>query len=132
MIKGNCHCGEPLNPAASKFAEENGVSDAMCPACIVISKPRLKAALDAVLNPPLNIADIVIEKDIPLPGVRKAGMFTELFLKMEPGDSVFLPGVERNACKHSQDQLRKTHNFRFAIRKVHENGKDGLRVWRTE
>jgi hypothetical protein len=83
-----------------------------------------------------------IDDDVPLPEpVRKPKEhgYNAAMRRMQPGQSVFLPGYARNAASRAtgekamnmQYARRTMPGTTWAIRTVTENGVRGVRVWRT-
>lgn len=75
----------------------------------------------------------VIEKGVKMPESRGSTRYP--FREMEIGDSFFVPTDEpsdivriRSAASH----MKRQHGLVFACRAVCENGKAGIRVWRTK
>jgi len=81
---------------------------------------------------------IKIEKGIPIPqdalAKRKKGDFYSAVLGMEPGDSIWMPGVKKT---HQTTYCRtifkrKGINAHFTTREIILDNVKGLRLWRVD
>jgi hypothetical protein len=95
---------------------------------------NLATARRATRKPPvvIDFDSLVIEAGVPLventPG--KGGVWTALFARMKPGDSVKFTLDARDALSHAQYGYRKDNpRVRFTIRKVDAGH---CRIWRLE
>ena len=75
--------------------------------------------------------DLKIDKDVPIPTHAHNGWSP--WRKLEPGDSVFVPGARQTSLAstvHSKEMRRD--GYRFITRTCTEDGVKGVRVWRVE
>lgn len=94
----------------------------------------MAAARKATRKPPvvIDFESLVIEAGVPIventPG--KGGVWTALFDRMKPGDSVKFHREARDALSHAQYGYRKDNpRAKFTIRKVDA---EHCRIWRLE
>ena len=76
-----------------------------------------------------------IEKDIPVPELKRRGRYIELLRKMEIGDSFFITPEKDDTIKKIQMAIMASvRNFKKQrhIKLVTRSENEGLRVWRFE
>lgn len=91
------------------------------------------------------MTDVKIEKNVPIPPVKRGRPSSYGFKDMEVGDSFFVPSRRSAAGKLEKQELtmarisnalaryRKHHpEFNITRRSVTEDGVAGIRVWRVE
>ena len=72
-----------------------------------------------------------IESGIEIPArVSRAPKYP--FAQMANGDSIFAPGISKNALYGSARHHSKRNGGKFVVRAVTEDGVAGARVWRSE
>lgn len=74
-----------------------------------------------------------IDKDVPLPPLARRGVGFHAIDAMEVGDSVFINSgkSQANVAAHFWTLAKNRPGWKFATRKVVENGVAGIRVWRV-
>lgn len=77
---------------------------------------------------------LTIQKDIQIPTPAYGRKPFYPVKTMEPGDSFFVPANEEKieTVRSTINSNARRNGVRIAIRKVTENNKLGLRVWRVE
>lgn len=70
-----------------------------------------------------------IDKNIPIPTVRRGGYLIYPFSEMEVGDSFFVDDLGKGtALRNAACNYARRHGKRFTV----QAEKDGLRCWRIE
>lgn len=75
---------------------------------------------------------IKIDKGIPMPESGAGRKRIYPFHELAVGDSFFAPNTTHANVNGPAQRARQQTGRKFALRKVTENGVDGVRVWRVE
>jgi len=70
-----------------------------------------------------------IDKNIPIPKATSREKYP--YASMEIGDSFIIFDKNRNTIGNATTYYSMKLNRKFITRKVVENGKEGIRIWRT-
>lgn len=97
---------------------------APAPAAKAPEKPAAKAP---------ELETVKLDSNIALPDMRRAGRSIYPFAEMKVGQSFFVGESQRNpkSVMTAASAIQKKIESKFVTRTVTENGKAGVRVWRT-
>lgn len=76
---------------------------------------------------------MLIEKNIPIPPIKRGKPSMYGFRDMQVGDSIFLAGSDgRKAAIAAKVFAHRNEEYAFRSRNVVENGIRGRRIWRVD